>query len=128
MIVSRKPLIAVATDMDQQAVGTKNWIAFTVISLSMIGLVFFMFSNMDIGQNIVYAIGLAAIGYFISLMIKANKADALKMGTILIMTALTTAFFVYYGQMMTSMTLVTINTMRGDLFGMIQLHQKPQWP
>ena len=121
LVVSRKPLIAVATDMDQQPVGVKNWIAFTAISASMIGLVFFMFSNMDIGQNIVYAIGLAAIGYFVFLMMKANKADALKMGTILIMTALTTAFFVYYGQMMTSMTLVTINTMRGDLFGIVPI-------
>jgi len=54
-------------------------------------------------------------------MLKAERADALKMGTILIMTALTTAFFVYYGQMMTSMTMVTINTMRGDLFGFIPI-------
>jgi dipeptide/tripeptide permease len=87
----------------------------------MIGLVFFMFSNMDIGQNVVYAIGAAAILYFISLMIKSERADTLKMGTILIMTVLTTAFFVYYGQMMTSMTMVTINTMRGDLFGFIPI-------
>jgi len=43
------------------------------------------------------------------------------MGTILIMTVLSTAFFVYYGQMMTSMTMVTINTMRGDLFGFIPI-------
>ncbi|MCR9423815.1 major facilitator superfamily transporter, partial [Vibrio sp. RM-69-4] len=42
-------------------------------------------------------------------------------GTILIMTVLTTCFFVYYGQMMTSMTMVTINTMRGDLFGLIPI-------
>ena len=54
-------------------------------------------------------------------MIKSEKADALKMGTILIMTALTTAFFVYYGQMMTSMTMVSINTMRGDLFNLIPI-------
>ncbi len=54
-------------------------------------------------------------------MFKAEKADALRMGTILIVTVLTTAFFVYYGQMMTSMTMVTINTMRGDLFGIIPI-------
>ncbi|QUM84293.1 peptide MFS transporter [Moritella sp. 28] len=121
LIVSRKPLLTVGAEIDQTPVSTKNWIAFIAISLGMIGLVFFMFSNMDIGQNVVYAIGAAAILYFISLMLKAERADALKMGTILIMTALTTAFFVYYGQMMTSMTMVTINTMRGDLFGFIPI-------
>ncbi|PSU36426.1 peptide MFS transporter [Photobacterium lutimaris] len=121
LVISRKPLLSVATEMDNQPTGAKNWMAFSVISVSMIGLVFFMFSNMDIGKNIVYAIGAAAIGYFIWLMMKANRSDSLKMGTILIITALTTAFFVYYGQMMTSMTMVTINTMRGDLFGIIPI-------
>ncbi len=80
-----------------------------------------MFSDMEVGQNIVYAIGAAAILYFISLMFKFGRSAALKMGTILIMTALTTCFFVYYGQMMTSMTMVAINTMRGDLFGIIPI-------
>ena len=121
LVISRKPLLSVATEMDNQPAGAKNWLAFIAISASMIGLVFFMFSNMDIGKNIVYAIGAAAIGYFIWLMMKANRSDSLKMGTILIITALTTAFFVYYGQMMTSMTMVTINTMRGDLFGIIPI-------
>ncbi|MGF1733985.1 peptide MFS transporter [Photobacterium satsumensis] len=121
LLVSRKPLLSVATEMDNHSTSAKNWVAFTVISASMIGLVFFMFSNMDIGKNIVYAIGAAAIGYFIWLMMKASRSDSLKMGTILIITALTTAFFVYYGQMMTSMTMVTINTMRGDLFGVIPI-------
>ena len=121
LVMIRKPLVTAATDMDQQQVSNKNWIAFIITSLVMIGLVFFMFSNMDIGKNIVYAIGVAAILYFISLMFKASRSEALKMGTILIIVALTTAFFVYYGQMMTSMTMVTINTMRGDLFGLIPI-------
>ena len=121
LVIFRKQLLNVGAEIDQQAVSSKNWIAFAAISIAMIGLVFFMFSNMDIGKNIVYAIGAAAILYFISLMAKASKPDALKMGTILIAMALTTAFFVYYGQMMTSMTMVTINTMRGDLFGIIPI-------
>ena len=121
LVLARKPLVAAATDMDQQPVSTKSWISFSIVSAGMIGLVFFMFFNMDIGQNIVYAVGLSAIGYFIFLMFKATRAEALNMGTILIVTALTTAFFVYYGQMMTSMTMVSINTMRGDLFGIIPI-------
>lgn len=121
LIVFNKKLVCVGADIDQAPVSVKNWAAFFGLSAAMVGLVFFMFSNMDIGQNIVYAIGAAAILYFISLMLKSDKSDALKMGTILIMTALTTCFFVYYGQMMTSMTMVTINTMRGDLFGIIPI-------
>jgi len=76
---------------------------------------------MALGKNVVYAIGVTAIVYFISLMFKANRKDAWNMGTILIMIVLTIIFFVYYGQMMTSMTMVTINTMRGDLFGFIPI-------
>ncbi len=121
LVIFNKQLVGTAADIDQAPVSVKNWLAFLTLSAAMVGLVFFMFSNMDIGQNIVYAIGAAAILYFISLIFKASKPDALKMGTILIMTVLTTCFFVYYGQMMTSMTMVTINTMRGDLFNLIPI-------
>jgi amino acid/peptide:H+ symporter len=121
LIISNKSFIKVGAKIDKEPVSTKNWISFTSLSIAMIGLVFFMFSNMKIGQNVVYAIGAGAILYFISLMFRASRSDTYKMGTILIMTILTTVFFVYYGQMMTSMTMVTINTMRGNLFGLIPI-------
>ena len=121
IVVMHKPLVAGASEKDQTPVKGKDWLYFGVISIAMIGMVFYMFDNMDVGQYFVYAIGGGAIAYFISLILKAEKAVALKLGTILIMTLLTTAFFVYYGQMMTSMTLVSINTMRGDLFGILPI-------
>lgn len=117
----RKSFIDVGLKIDKEAVSVKNYLAFGLSSLSMIALVFLMFSKMELGRNIVYFIGFAAIVYFINLMFKASRSDTLKMGTILIMTALSTVFFVYYGQMMTSMTMVTINTMRGELFGFIPI-------
>ncbi|NCN28345.1 peptide MFS transporter [bacterium] len=117
----RKPFVQIGAQIDSNPVSTKNWTAFGVLSVVMIALVFFMFSNMALGKNVVYAIGVTAIVYFISLMFKANRKDAWNMGTILIMIVLTIIFFVYYGQMMTSMTMVTINTMRGDLFGFIPI-------
>ncbi|MFT5880645.1 MAG: dipeptide/tripeptide permease [Moritella sp.] len=119
LIIRHKGLVKVGADIDQAPVSAVKWIQFLVTSALMIGLVFWMFSNMDIGKNIVYAIGISAILYFASIMVRSEKGEALRMGTILIMVFLTTAFFVYYGQMMTSMTMVTINTMRGDLFGFI---------
>lgn len=121
VLSARKPFTAIGFEIDQTPVKPSRWAAFGILSLGMIGLVFFMFSNMDIGKNIVYAIGASAILYFIYLALRAPRAEALRMGTILIMTVLTTVFFVYYGQMMTSMTMVTINTMRGDLFGIIPI-------
>lgn len=121
IIVMRKPLVAGASEKDQNPVSAKNWGLFTLISLGMIAMVFYMFYNMDVGQYFVYLIGGGAIAYFIYLMFNAEKSVALKLGTVLIMTVLTTAFFVYYGQMMTSMTLVSINTMQGDLFGILPI-------
>lgn len=120
-VFSRNSFVDIGLEIDKDSVSPKNWMAFATLSFSMIALVFFMFSNMDQGKNVVYVIGVAAIVYFISLMVKARRSDALRMGTILIMIFLSTAFFVYYGQMMTSMTMVTINTMRGDLFGFIPI-------
>lgn len=121
LVFSRKSFLEIGSEIEKAPVSPKNWAAFGALSVAMIALVFFMFSNMDIGKNVVYAIGAAAILYFISLMFRANRSDTLKMSTILIMVVLSTAFFVYYGQMMTSMTMVTINTMRGDLFGFIPI-------
>ncbi|MDG3088588.1 oligopeptide:H+ symporter [Vibrio hannami] len=121
LVVFRGSLVKVSGDKDQSPVGVKNWVLFLLTSTAMIALVFFMFSNMDIGKNIVYAISLTAILYFVSLIFKASKAEKIKLGTILIMIALTTVFLVYYGQIMTSMNMVTMNTMRGDLFGFIPI-------
>lgn len=121
LVFSHQSFAAMANKIEAEKVSFKNWAAFVLISVVMIALVFFLFSNMEIGKNVVYAIAAAAVIYFISLMWKSGPADSIKMGTILIMTFLTTSFFVYYAQMMTSMTMVTINTMRGDLFGFIPL-------
>lgn len=121
LILVRKPLVSGAQDIDKQPVSMRGWIKFIAISVAMIGVVFYMFNDMDKGQYIVYAISIAAICYFIFRMFKSARSTALRMGTILIMVFLTIAFFVYYGQMMTSMNIVAINTMRGDLFGLIPL-------
>ncbi|WP_329602091.1 peptide MFS transporter [Sansalvadorimonas verongulae] len=121
LFIFHKPMVEIGEEIDKKPVSAKNIGIFLVLSVAMLGMVFFMFSDMETGQYVVYAIGAAAVLYFITLMMKSSKAESLRMGTILIMTVLTTAFFVYYGQMMTSMTLVSINTMRGDLFGFIPL-------
>jgi len=121
LVITRKGLINLAEPIDQTGVSAKNWAYFGLLSQAMIGTVFYIFSNMDVGQYIVCAIGISAILYFLSLISKAEKSVPLKMWTIVIMVGLTTAFFVYYGQIMTSMTTVSINTMLGDLFGIIPI-------
>jgi len=121
LLFLRRSFIEIGSKIDQEPVSLKGWAAFGLLSIAMIAMVFFMFSNMDVGKNVVYVIGAAALLYFMSFLFKATRSDSLKIGTILIMIGLSTAFFVYYGQMMTSMTMVTIKTMRGDLFGFIPI-------
>uniref|UniRef100_A0A5Q0TK55 Major facilitator superfamily transporter n=1 Tax=Vibrio algicola TaxID=2662262 RepID=A0A5Q0TK55_9VIBR len=121
LYILRKDIVAISTDIDKAPIPTNKMIQFLVLSAAMLGTVFFMFSNMDVGQYIIYALALGAIGYFILLMLRAPKAEAMRMSTILLMLILVVAFFIYYGQMMTSMNMVAINTLRGDLFGFIPL-------
>ncbi|KEQ19643.1 peptide MFS transporter [Endozoicomonas numazuensis] len=122
LVIFHKPLVSVGEDIDREPVSAKNMGIFLVLSAAMLGMVFFMFSDMDTGQYIVYAIGGAALLYYVSLIFKTGRADGMRMVAILVMTAvLTTAFFVYYGQMMTSMNIVAINTLKGDLLGFIPL-------
>lgn len=66
----RSSFSEIGLKIDQEAVSTKNWIKFSLLSIAMIALVFFMFSNMEIGKNIVYGISASAIIYFIILMFK----------------------------------------------------------
>ncbi|MGR5094734.1 peptide MFS transporter [Vibrio maritimus] len=121
LVTLNKKFKPLGKPIDTEHVSLGAWGIFFALSAAMIALVFFMFSNMDVGQNIVYTIGIAAIGYFVFLMCKVTRSERLKMGTILIMTFLTTCFFVYYGQMMTSMNIVAMNTLKGELFGFIPL-------
>lgn len=121
LFLVRQPLVDGADKIDKLPVPMSNWLKFIGLSALMIAMVFYMFNNTQKGQYIVYAISLAAVGYFIYKMVSSARGQALRMGTILIMVFLTVAFFIYYGQMMTSMNLVAINTMRGDLFGIIPI-------
>ncbi len=121
LVVFHKPLVDAGENIDKEPVPVLQLAMFIALSIAMLAMVFFMFSDMETGQYVVYAIAASAVLYFLTQMFKAARSEALRMGTILIMSLLATAFFVYYGQMMTSMTMVTINTMRGDLLGFIPL-------
>ena len=88
LIIFHKPLVEIGEDIDKQPVSARNKGIFLLVSAVMLGMVFFMFSDMETGKYVVYAIGAAAIIYFIGLMMKARKAESLRMGTILIMTML----------------------------------------
>ncbi|MCV5738235.1 hypothetical protein OFN56_40685, partial [Escherichia coli] len=46
LLMFRKGLTGVAAELDQKALSLKNWVFFALISVAMIALVFFMFSNM----------------------------------------------------------------------------------
>ena len=121
LFIQHKPLANIGTDIDRSPISVNIMLKFLGISIAMVSLVFFLFSNMDIGQYIIYAIGSCGVLYFSSLMFTLPKSDGLRIAAILTICFLTTFFFIYYGQMMTSMNIVAINTMKGDLFGIIPL-------
>jgi dipeptide/tripeptide permease len=121
LLYRHKPLAAIGTEIDQSQISLNTMIKFLGISIAMVSLVFFLFSNMDVGQYIIYTIGGCGILYFCYLMFSMPKNNGLRIAAILTICLLTTFFFMYYGQMMTSMNIVAINTMKGDLFGFIPL-------
>jgi len=105
----------------QKPVSIKGCLYFIGLSISMVLSAYVMYYNMQIGQNLVYAFSFGIIIYYVYLTFSSFRRDMHKMCSILIIILLTTVFFIYYAQMMTSMTIVTINTMRGDLFGFIPI-------
>lgn len=122
LVFIRNPLTSTAQEIDKSPVSMQNWGIFIGLSVGMLGTVFYMFSDMDVGAWIVKIISLCAFAYFLFLMFTADRRSTmLRMGTVVIISILTIAFFIYYGQMMTSMTIVAINMMEGKLFGIIPI-------
>ncbi len=119
LLLLRKSMPRVSTQRDQDPVCGKNWVIFFGICVLMFALIYFMFFNLEIGKIIVYVVGGAAILYLIVQIFRGTKSEGYHIASIVITTLLTIFFFLYYGQMMTSMTMVAINVMRGKMFGFI---------
>ncbi|KLV03814.1 MFS transporter [Photobacterium aquae] len=120
-VVFRERFIAVGNDIDRRPVSTKVWGLFTVGSALMLGLVFWVFSNLDAGKYLLYGLGVCAIGYFIFEITRATAAFRYKMCSVLIMIFIMIVFYFYYGQMLTSMNIYAINLMGDQLFGLIPI-------
>ncbi|XXQ67944.1 oligopeptide:H+ symporter [Neisseriaceae bacterium B1] len=124
LIIYRKGILNHASALDRNPISAKSWGIFVACSVAMIGLVFFMFSNVGLSKYIVYFISFLAVAYFLYLTFSGSIAERWRMLCVVVMLLLTIGFYIYYGQMMTSMNVLAINTMRGDLFGFIPL--KPE--
>ncbi|WP_252179367.1 oligopeptide:H+ symporter [Endozoicomonas sp. 4G] len=122
--VYRKPLRAAGNAMDHRPLSLLFWGIFGAGSLFSMGLIYWVFSNLDQGQYLLYAIGFAAIGYFIFRTAKAESSDQLRMIAILVMMVILICFYFYYGQMMTSMNIYAINLMGDEILGFIPV--KPE--
>ncbi|MGF1723911.1 peptide MFS transporter [Photobacterium nomapromontoriensis] len=113
--------IAVGNDLDRRPVSMKMWACFIAGSAVMLGLVFWVFSNLDEGKYLLYSLGICAIGYFIYEITKATAAYKYKMCGVLITIFIMIVFYFYYGQMLTSMNIYAINLMDDHLFGLIPI-------
>lgn len=120
-VLFRDRLTQVGNDIDRRPVPMKVWGAFVVGSAVMLGLVFWVFSNLDEGKYLLYALGVGAIGYFIFEITRATTAFKYKMCGVLILIFIMIVFYFYYGQMLTSMNIYAINLMGDHLFGLIPI-------
>lgn len=123
-VVFRKRFTAVGNDIDRRAVSMKTWAAFVAGSVVMLGLVYWVFANLDAGKYLLYALGACAILYFIYEITKATPAYKYKMCGVLIMIFIMISFYFYYGQMLTSMNIYAINLMGEQILGFIPI--KPE--
>ena len=120
-VLFRDRFAQVGNDIDRRPVPMKVWGAFVVGSAVMLGLVFWVFSNLDEGKYLLYALGVGAIGYFIFEITRATTAFKYKMCGVLILIFIMIVFYFYYGQMLTSMNIYAINLMGDHLFGLIPI-------
>lgn len=120
-VLFRDRLIGVGNDIDRRSVSMKVWAAFVLGSAIMLGLVFWVFSNLNEGKYLLYALGAGAIGYFIYEITRATTAFKYKMCGVLILIFIMIVFYFYYGQMLTSMNIYAINLMGDHLFGLIPI-------
>ena len=117
--IFRKELTAVGNDVDRRPVSAKSWVLFIVLSVVMLGAVFWIFDNLDTGKYLLYWMCAVIVGYFIFEITRASAAYKWKMSSILVSMFILVAFYFYYGQMSTSMNLYAINLMSDNLFGVI---------
>ena len=122
--IFRRQLSGVGNDIDKRPVSLKVWIGFILASICMLGVVFWVFENLNEGKNLLYGLGVAAILYFIYEIFKANAVYRWKMGSVLVFMVILIVFYFYYGQMATSMNLYAINMMGGNILGIIPI--KPE--
>ncbi|MGR5145582.1 peptide MFS transporter [Photobacterium alginatilyticum] len=120
-VIFRKQFAAVGNDIDRRPVDLKTWVCFVVGSAVMLGLVFWVFSNLDAGKYLLYALGACAIMYFIYEITRATAAYKYKMCGVLITIFILIVFYFYYGQMLTSMNIYAINLMGDQLLGFIPI-------
>ena len=119
--IFRRQLAQVGNELDTKPVKLSVWIAFAVGSVLMLGLVFWMFDNLQEGKYLLYALGVGVIGYFIYEITQVSTAYKYKMCGVLIAIFIFIAFYFYYGQMTTSMNLYAINLMEDKVFGIIPI-------
>ncbi|MCJ8349063.1 peptide MFS transporter [Moritella sp.] len=118
----RKELVNVGNNLDRAPLPLMTWAIFLVGSIATLGLVFWIFSNLDMGKYILYSLGIGAIGYFIYEITKATRAYQFKMTAVLIIVCILIVFYFFYGQMFTSMNMYAINLMGDELLGFIPIH------
>ncbi|PJE80023.1 Dipeptide and tripeptide permease A [invertebrate metagenome] len=117
--VYHKRLVETGNHLDKQSVSARVWLGFFLGSVLMLGLVYWIFANLEAGKYFLYSLGCIAILYFVVETFRESPEYRYKMSAVLITILILIGFYFYYGQMVTAMNLYSINLMGGHLFGFI---------
>ena len=95
-----------------------DWLAAVIgATLLLSALIAFVIQNVAIARAIVWLTGLVLLGLFAVLIARGERSERSGLIAMLLLTAQTMLFFVFYQQMSTSLTLFALHNVRLDFLG-----------
>lgn len=113
----RRHLAHVGSEPDFQPLDTRKFGLVLAGIVACIVAVTFIIQDLELARGIVWAAGIAALGIFGWMWASGNAGEKKGVLAVFILTLQTVAFFIYYGQMSTSLTLFADRNVDLDFYG-----------
>ena len=119
-LLMRRHLAHVGSEPDFAPLPVKKLLLVLAAALGAIGLVSIIVQDMSVARAVVWLAFLALVGIFAMLIWKGDRAERRGLWAVVILTAETMLFFIFYQQMSTSLTLFALRNvaLHLDLFGL----------
>ncbi|MDE3154245.1 MAG: oligopeptide:H+ symporter [Acidobacteriota bacterium] len=113
----RRYLGHIGSDPDHQPLGLGRLLLVLAGSAVAVVLITFILQNREIARDVVWLAGLAMLVIFAVMIAKGSRGERKGLVAVLLLTAQTMLFFIFYEQMMTSLTLFSLRNVNLDFFG-----------